>query len=71
MKYLFLNLGGSEVLFLVLMPLIVMIYTVYRIIVNTDLEEKKKILWIIMIILFNMIGCLFYWVIASNINLYL
>ncbi|WP_414712637.1 PLDc N-terminal domain-containing protein [Sphingobacterium sp. UBA5670] len=68
MKYLFLNLGGSEVLFLVLMPLIVMIYTVYRIIVNTDLEEKKKILWIIMIILFNMIGCLFYWVIASNKN---
>ncbi len=68
MKYLFLHLGGSEVLFLVLMPLIVMIYTVYRIIVNTDLEEKKKILWIIMIILFNMIGCLFYWVIASNKN---
>jgi len=68
MKYLFLNLGGSEVLFLVLMPLVVMIYTVYRIIVNNDLEEKKKILWIIMIILFNMIGCLFYWVIASNKN---
>ncbi len=55
-------------MFLVLMPLVVMIYTVYRIIVNNDLEEKKKILWIIMIILFNMIGCLFYWVIASNKN---
>lgn len=44
MKYLFLNLGGSEVLFLILLPLIVMIYTVYRIMVNTDLEEKEKIL---------------------------
>ena len=67
MNLLFLNIGTKEMLFLSVIPLIVVIYTIYHVIDNDYLPSNKKIRWIIGILIFNVIGCIFYWLLGRNI----
>lgn len=66
MDFLFLNIGTKEMLFLSLIPLIFIIYSIYHIINNDKLHGNKKILWIVCIFVLNFMGCFFYWFLGNN-----
>ncbi|MFD2902523.1 PLDc N-terminal domain-containing protein [Sphingobacterium anhuiense] len=51
---------------LVIPPLLVVIYTIYHIINNNNLSGSKRILWLTAVLLLNVFGCLFYWIIGRE-----
>ncbi|WP_132844856.1 PLDc N-terminal domain-containing protein [Sphingobacterium sp. JUb20] len=51
---------------LVIPPLLVVIYTIYHIINQDDLSGSKKIIWMAAVLLLNIFGCLFYWLIGRE-----
>lgn len=62
MKLCFLNVGTSEIfLGLFIIPFILVVYTIYHIIKNKNLSTDRRILWLIVVFLFNFIGSIFYW----------
>ena len=65
MDLLFLNIGTTEMLFLFL-PLIFVIYCIYDIITNDNVRGNKKLLWLFVVLVFNIIGCLIYWLVERN-----
>ncbi|WP_394676294.1 PLDc N-terminal domain-containing protein [Sphingobacterium siyangense] len=67
MNLLFLNIGTKEMLFLSVIPLIFVFYSIYHVIGNDNLQWRKKIFWIIGILIFNFLGCIFYWLLGRNI----
>ncbi|WP_400263605.1 PLDc N-terminal domain-containing protein [Sphingobacterium sp. SG20118] len=48
-------------MYFLLIPFIFVIYTIYHIITNNNIPGNKKPLWIIAVLLFNFVGCIFYW----------
>ncbi|MBB2949422.1 PLDc N-terminal domain-containing protein [Sphingobacterium sp. JUb56] len=54
------NIGTTEMLYL-LVPILLVVYTIYHIITNDNIPGDKRILWIVAVLLFNVIGCIFYW----------
>jgi len=62
----FINIGTTEMALLVIPPLLVVIYTFYHIITNDNLSGSKRIVWLAAILLLNIFGCLFYWLIGRE-----
>lgn len=61
MKLCFLNVGTSEIfLGLFIIPFILVVYTIYHIIKNKNLSTDRRILWLIVVFLFNFIGNIIY-----------
>lgn len=69
MEILFLNIGTTEMAFIALPILILFIYTMYHAATNKNLTTYKRSLWILIIVLGNLLGWLFYWAIGRNGNL--
>jgi hypothetical protein len=59
-ELLFIGIGGQEMIILtvVFAPVI---FTFYKILTNKSIPAGRKALWIFAILLFNLIGCIFYW----------
>ncbi|WP_432715245.1 PLDc N-terminal domain-containing protein [Sphingobacterium faecium] len=51
---------------LVIPPLLVVIYTIYHIITNDNLSGSKRIVWLVAVLLLNIFGCLFYWLLGKD-----
>ncbi|WP_343561346.1 PLDc N-terminal domain-containing protein [Sphingobacterium sp.] len=67
MDLLFLNIGARElILILFFIPQCLVIYTLYSIITNDRFASDKKILWIVIVFLFNIIGSILYWMIETK-----
>jgi len=67
MNLLFLNIGAQELILLLLfIPQCLVIYTLYSIITNDKFASDKKILWIVVVFLFNIIGSILYWMIKKK-----
>jgi len=67
MNLLFLNLGAQElILVFALIPLCVAIYTLYNIITNDKLTSERKVIWVVVVFLFNILGSILYWIIEPN-----
>lgn len=62
----FINIGTTEMAILVIPPLLVVIYTIYHIITNDNLSSSKRIVWIAAVLLLNIFGCLFYWLLGKD-----
>ncbi|MCS3556598.1 phospholipase D-like protein [Sphingobacterium sp. JUb20] len=62
----FINIGTTEMALLVIPPLLVVIYTIYHIINNDNLSSSKRILWLSSVLLLNIFGCLFYWLLGKE-----
>lgn len=55
----FIDLSTRQIFF-VLPLLIACIYTVYNCITNPNLTNKQRLIWLAVIVLFPVIGCVFY-----------
>lgn len=62
----FINIGTTEMALLVIPPLLVVIYTIYHIITNDNLSGSKRIVWLVAVLLLNIFGCLFYWLLGKD-----
>jgi hypothetical protein len=65
MDILFLNLGMNEMYFLAI-PILLVFYTIYHIIKNTNILPQNKGIWIVLVLLFNFIGCLLYFAVGNK-----
>jgi len=65
MDMLFLNLGMTE-LMLISIPILIVIYTIYHIISNSNILPQNKGIWIVLVLLFNFIGSLIYFAVGSK-----
>lgn len=55
----FIDLNTRQILFV--LPLVIAcIYTVYNCVTNPNLTSKERLIWLLAILLFPVIGCVFY-----------
>ncbi|RKE57352.1 MULTISPECIES: PLDc N-terminal domain-containing protein [Sphingobacterium] len=67
MNLLFLNIGTQELILLLLfIPQFLVIYTLYNIVTNNKFTNDKKLLWVVVVFLFNIIGSILYWMIETK-----
>lgn len=52
MNVLFLNLGMTEILFLII-PILITVFTIYHIVSNSNILPQNKGIWIVLVLLFN------------------
>jgi len=65
MNLLFLNLGGMEII-LLLIPSILFLYSFYNLIFDKHLTTNERLFWIIIFLIFNVLGAIAYWVWGNN-----
>jgi len=65
MDILFLNLGTIGIILLSI-PFLIVFYTIYHIISNSHILPQNKGIWLVLVLLFNFIGCLIYFVVGSK-----
>src|SRR5690606_1909336 len=65
MNLLFLNLGGMEII-LLLIPSILFLYSFYKLIVDKHLTTNERLFWVIIFLIFNVLGAIAYWVWGNN-----
>lgn len=65
MQLSFINVGWMEMTVL-LIPILFVIYTLYNVLNNRLLSTDKKILWVLVVFLFNVIGSVIYWVVGRE-----
>ncbi|QBQ40640.1 PLDc N-terminal domain-containing protein [Sphingobacterium psychroaquaticum] len=65
MNMLFLNVGGLELIVILLLSLIY-IYTFYHAITNPNLTGNLRIVWIIVLLVLNGLGVILYWLFGKN-----
>ncbi|WP_409456406.1 PLDc N-terminal domain-containing protein [Sphingobacterium sp.] len=65
MNILFLNLGLTEIILLSI-PIVIVFYTIYHIISNSNILPQNKGIWIVLVLLFNFIGCVIYFVVGAK-----
>lgn len=68
MNFLLLNVSTSQLalLLFVVIPLIFLIYTLYRIIINKQLTADKRNIWVVITVIFPLLGCLLYWLLGNE-----
>lgn len=67
MNLLFLNIGTQELILLLLfISQFLVIYTLYNIVTNNKFTNDKKLLWVVVVFLFNIIGSNLYWMIETK-----
>lgn len=67
MNLLFLNIGTQELILLfLLIPQFLVIYTLYNIVTNNKFANDKKLLWVVVVFLFNVIGSIIYWMVEMK-----
>lgn len=59
------NIAATEMVIL-LIPLTFIIYTIYHIVTNKQLRSDKKNIWIVVAVVFNILGCLLYWLLGND-----
>jgi len=67
MDLLFINIGKTELYFL-LTPLLFILVVIWNIIKHKDLTYNQKILWIVIVLVGNILGALIYWIWGRNIK---
>lgn len=65
MNMLFLNVGGLELIVILLLSLIY-IYTFYHAITNPNLTGNLRIVWIIVLLVLNGLGVILYWLFGKK-----
>ncbi|WP_099371883.1 PLDc N-terminal domain-containing protein [Sphingobacterium sp. 1.A.5] len=65
MNLLFINIGGLEFIVL-LIASIFYLYSFYKVIVDKYLSTNERLMWIIVILIFNLIGAIAYWIWGNN-----
>ncbi|MCS4227074.1 hypothetical protein M2408_003188 [Sphingobacterium sp. BIGb0165] len=67
MNLLFLNIGTQELILLfLLIPQFLVIYTLYNIVTNNKFANDKKLLWVVVVFLFNVIDSIIYWMVEMK-----
>ncbi|OOG15685.1 hypothetical protein BWD42_24355 [Sphingobacterium sp. CZ-UAM] len=65
MSVLFLNFGMTEILFLII-SILITVFTIYHIFSNSNILPQNKGIWIVLVLLFNFIGCLIYFAVGNK-----
>jgi len=53
-------------IFTVLIICVVFLYTIYQNVKNQDLKNYQKVLWMVIILVLNMLGCLIYLIVHDK-----
>lgn len=67
MSLLFLNIGSFEMI-LLLIPFFLYLYTFFTVAVHESLTSNERLLWIIVFLVFNILGTIAYWIWRNNSN---
>ncbi|MCA5004783.1 PLDc N-terminal domain-containing protein [Sphingobacterium sp. WQ 366] len=65
MNLLFFNLTGIDIMILMI-PSILFLYSFYKLIVDKYLTANERLFWIIIFLIFNILGAIAYWVWGNN-----
>lgn len=66
MNLLFLNIGTTELVLIILPLVCVYLYTIYHAINNPNLTTNERIIWILLTLIANGLGMLAYWIFGKK-----